>query len=88
MVDNGQYIIGSGVFIALFGTVAAVSRGDTPIRPIIGGIAVVALLGLLQASGAGSIARGLAVLSVVSVAAYNGQDMINFIGGINGNHNG
>lgn len=80
-MNNATYIVGAGVFIGIIGTAAAIAGNRSPVRPVVGGVAVVALLGLIQAAGMGDIAKGLAILSVVSVAAYNGGDLIQLVGG-------
>lgn len=81
IVDKQRLIIGSGLVIALVGTLIAIQNQTSITRVVGGALGFTLLLGLLSAAGEGptKVASGLAVLGATSVIFYEAIPLFDLI---------
>lgn len=79
---NERVIVGSGVIVALTGTVVALNNdGNVPWRVIGGALGIMILLSLIAATGEGpaKIASGLAVVTATGVVMSQAVPLFNTV---------
>lgn len=86
-MDNSAIVLGSMATIGLTGTIVAMKQGRSPFKPIVG-----ALIGLVVLGGVSSfapqVAKGLAIVALLTVGYRYGPDLFAILNGRSGSQSG
>jgi hypothetical protein len=82
-MDDSAIVMGTVFVVAGTGTIVALKNGRSPFKPIAGSLVVLIVLGSVS-TFAPQVAKGLAVITLLSVMYRYGPDIFEILGGSSG----